>query len=65
MAHNIATRRNEPLILEEPSNSIEEENSSDEEERDIAMDDDVPQASRNVIRSRGQALRDRLVQNYF
>jgi hypothetical protein len=65
MAHNIATRRNEPLIMDDPTSLSEEETSSDDEEREVTVGDDVSQASRNIIRSRGQAHRDRLVQNYF
>ena len=66
MAHNIATRRNEPLILDDPSGLNEDnENSSEDEDRESSVGDDVPQVSRNLIRSRGQAYRDRVVQNYF
>jgi hypothetical protein len=63
IAHNIATKRNEPLLLDQPG---DDSNSDPEDEEDFdSFPDDVERATQNVIRIRGQAFRDRVVQNYF
>ncbi len=65
MVQNIAAKRNEPLIAIHEEEDGDDGNSSDEEDDGQAAADDVTWATQNAIRARGQAFRDRIVQNYF
>ena len=64
MVQNIAAKRNEPLI---PIHEEEDDGDSSDEEEDDGQPavDDISRATQNAIRARGQAFRDRIVQNYF
>ena len=66
MVQNIAAKRNEPLIPIHEEEDDDDGNSSGEEGDDgLSAADDVSRATQNAIRARGQAFRDRIVQNYF
>jgi hypothetical protein len=63
MVQNIAAKINEPLI---PIHEEDDDgNSSGEEDDGHTGADDVSRATQNAVRARGQAFRDRIVQNYF
>jgi hypothetical protein len=65
MVQNIAAKRNEPLIPIHEEEEGGDGNSSGEEDDGETATDDVSRATQYSVRARGQAFRDRIVQNYF
>jgi hypothetical protein len=74
MVHNIAVRRNEPLIMdglpdlrdlpENPERAVQRE-ALDEVQAEAPHRNGIQRANQNIIRAQGQAYRDRIVENYF
>ncbi len=67
MVQNIAAKRNEPLIPIHDDDMEDDDGNSSSEEADDGQSaaDDVSRATQNAVRAKGQAYRDRLVENYF
>ena len=74
IVHNIATKRGEPLIMDglpdmrdHPDNPIRAVNREvwDEARAEAPHRNPVRRANQNIIRARGQAFRERILQHYF
>ena len=74
IVHNIAVKRNDPLIMdgvpdlrdppENPERRAEQE-ALDEVQAEARHTNRIRRANQSIIRARGQAYRERIVQNYF
>ena len=74
IVHNIATKRGEPLIMdglpdlgdppENPGRAVDRE-AWDDARAEAPYRDRVRRANQNIIRARGQALRERILHHYF